>query len=109
MDGVWLLTLRTSLWASALLVTPRNAAEKLRMLEASWTAFLGQVCLIGVRPPFACRSSLFGRTPGRAQSTVEYGLTLLAVAGAGLALWLLLGPAIQQLGERLVTQVNGIK
>jgi hypothetical protein len=47
--------------------------------------------------------------PRRAQSTVEYGLTLLAVAGAGLALWLLLGPAIQQLGERLVTQVNGIK
>lgn len=44
-----------------------------------------------------------------AQSTVEYGLTLLAVAGAGLALWLLLGPAIQQLGERLVTQVNSIK
>jgi hypothetical protein len=48
-------------------------------------------------------------SPRRAQSTVEYGLTLLAVAGAGLALWLILGPAIQQLGERLVTQVNGIR
>jgi hypothetical protein len=45
----------------------------------------------------------------RAQSTVEYGLTLLAVAAAGLALWLLLGPAIHQLGERLVTEVNSIK
>jgi hypothetical protein len=61
----------------------------------------------------AIRASLWAcglvKTPRRAQSTVEYGLTLLAVAGAGLALWLLLGPAIQQLGERLVTQVNGIK
>lgn len=45
----------------------------------------------------------------QAQSTVEYGLTLLAVAGAGLALWLLLGPAIQSLGDRLVTEVNLIK
>jgi len=47
--------------------------------------------------------------PRRAQSTVEYGLTLLAVAGAGLALWLLLGPAIHQLGDRLVNEVNSIK
>jgi hypothetical protein len=54
-------------------------------------------------------ASAWVEAPRGAQSTVEYGLTLLAVAGAGLALWLLLGPAIQQLGERLVTQVNGIK
>jgi hypothetical protein len=54
-------------------------------------------------------SDLLLRVPRRGQSTVEYGLTLLAVASAGLALWVLLGPAIQQLGERLVTQVNSIK
>lgn len=54
-------------------------------------------------------ASALAEAPRSAQSTVEYGLTLLAVAGAGLALWLLLGPAIQQLGERLVAQVNGIK
>lgn len=45
----------------------------------------------------------------RAQGTVEYGAAMLGIAAAAVALWLLFGPALGQLGERMVGQVNSIK
>ena len=45
----------------------------------------------------------------RAQGTVEYGAALIGVAAAAIALWMLLGPAIGQLGQRMITEVNNVK